>query len=110
MAEVQDWEWVVDDFITNVADILEIDRVDNESMVRRYVNRAINYVKNYCNITEIPESLYETVEDIAVFRYRAKGVENIKSEGKGSLSESYMESLPLDIIKQLNTHRKVRFV
>jgi hypothetical protein len=103
-------EVAIEESIQNVIDILEVDYMDNEKLVRKYLNRAIKYVKSYCGITEIPESLYETVEDITIFRFRGKGIENIKSEGKGSLSESYIESLPTDIIKQLNQHRRLKFV
>ncbi|MGD6831431.1 phage head-tail connector protein [Sutcliffiella halmapala] len=101
-------ELVVEELILNVQDILGADV--EERQIRPYVKRAINFVKNYCRLSEIPVDLYETIEDIAIFKYRSQGIENIKAEGKGSLSESYMESLPNDIINQLSGRRQVRVI
>jgi hypothetical protein len=93
--------------LDNVKVLLEIDILDvsEDDLLNLYISRSTNYVKNYCNLVDIPPELDEVIEDIAVIRYRNKGVENIKSEGKGSLSESYIDSLPEDIVDQLNQHR-----
>jgi hypothetical protein len=98
--------------LDNVKLILEID-LDDESeddLLNLYISRASNFVKSYCSVTEISSELAELVEDIAVYNYRNKGIENIKSEGKGSLSESYRDSLPKDYIQRLNQHRRLKFV
>ncbi|WP_407268957.1 phage head-tail connector protein [Radiobacillus sp. PE A8.2] len=98
--------------LSNVKALLGIDESDTskDGVINLYISRATNYVLGYLKIEEIPSALIDVVEDIAVFKYRQKGVENIKSEGKGSLSESYIESLPEDIKDQLKSHRKVRIV
>lgn len=82
----------------------------NDRVLELYLNRAENYIKGYCNVQVISTELQEIAEDIAVFNYRNKGVENIKSEGKGSLSESYRDDLPQDIIRKLNNYRRLRFI
>uniref|UniRef100_UPI0009EEB406 phage head-tail connector protein n=1 Tax=Geobacillus thermoleovorans TaxID=33941 RepID=UPI0009EEB406 len=79
-------------------------------MLNLYLTRATSFVKNYCNIDVIPAELNEVIEDIAVYRYRMNGVENVKAESKGSLSETYRDSLPDDIIAQLNRYRRVKVV
>lgn len=96
--------------IDNVKTLLGISDTSSDSLLNLYLSRAEKFVKNYCNIDEIPLELDEVIEDIVVFRYRMNGVENMKSETKGSLSESYRESLPDDILTQLNRFRKVRVI
>jgi Phage gp6-like head-tail connector protein len=93
--------------IENIKTILEI---NDDAIVTLYLSRAIRFVKGYCNVTEVPVDLYDLLEDLAVYFYRRKGVENIKSEGKGSLSESYRDGLPDDYIQSLNQHRRMKFV
>ncbi|MEC1725855.1 phage head-tail connector protein [Schinkia azotoformans] len=96
--------------LDNVKLILDINDTSKDSILNLYIGRSTNFIKNYCNITEIPESLNGVIEDIAVFYYRNKGVENIQSEGKGSLSESYIKSLPADIVSELNNYRRMNFI
>ncbi|MBW7649791.1 head-tail connector protein [Anoxybacillus sp. ST4] len=96
--------------LENVKTLLGISDTSQDTLINLYLTRATSFVKNYCNIEEIPIELDEVIEDIAVYRYRMKGVENVKAESKGSLSETYRDSLPDDIIAQLNQYRKVKFV
>ncbi|WP_027725432.1 phage head-tail connector protein [Tuberibacillus calidus] len=98
--------------LENVKILLGIDVNDTsqDNVLNLYLSRATNFVLNYCNLEEIPVGLDSVVEDIAILKYRLKGVEGIKSEGKGSLSESYIDSLPLDIIRELNRYRRIEFI
>jgi hypothetical protein len=98
--------------LKNVKILLGIDVNDTsqDNVLNLYLSRATNFVLNYCNLEEIPVGLDSVVEDIAILKYRLKGVEGIKSEGKGSLSESYIDSLPLDIIRELNRYRRIEFI
>ena len=98
--------------LDNLKLLLEIDLNDNDfdGILELYLRRAENYIKSYCNLVTLSNELNDLAEDIAVFNYRNKGIENIVSEGKGSLSESYREDLPPDIIRKLNNHRRVKFV
>ena len=95
--------------LENVKTLLGISDTSQDSLLNLYILRAEQFVKTYCNIEEIPTELDHVIEDIAVFRYRMNGVENIKSETKGSLSETYRDSLPDDIIAVLNRYRRVIF-
>ncbi|MCG6796353.1 head-tail connector protein [Geobacillus sp. YHL] len=96
--------------LENVKTLLGISNNTQDNLLNLYLTRATSFVKNYCNIDEIPSELDEVIEDIAVYRYRMNGVENVKSESKGSLSETYRDSLPDDIIAQLNRYRRVKVV
>lgn len=98
--------------IENMKLILGINDTSKDDVLTLYINRASNFVLDYCNIDEssLTLSLKEVIEDIAVFNYRNKGIENVISEGKGSLSESYRESLPSDIYRRLNEYRRMKFV
>jgi hypothetical protein len=95
--------------LENVKTLLGISDNTQDNLLNLYLTRATSFVKNYCNIEEIPIELDEVIEDIAVYRYRMNGVENIKSESKGELSETYRDSLPQDILSQLNRYRRVIF-
>jgi hypothetical protein len=97
------------DSIDNVKILLGISDNSQDDLLNLYISRAEQFVKTYCNIEEIPTELKSVIEDIAVFRYRMNGVENIKSESKGELSETYRDSLPQDILSQLNRYRRVIF-
>lgn len=96
--------------LDNIKTLLSISDNTKDNLLNLYLTRAEKFVKNYCNIDEIPVELDEVIEDIAVYRYRMNGVENVKAESKGSLSETYRESLPDDILTQLNRYRRVKVV
>jgi hypothetical protein len=101
--------------LDNVKILLGISSVDDsqDNLLGLYISRADNFVLNYCNftdVTEIPATLSSVIEDIVVYKYRNKGVENLKSEGLGSHSASFLEGVPSDIIAQLNAHRRVRVI
>lgn len=101
--------------VDNLKVLLELTTYDDdyytkEALLTLYLNRAINFVKDYCNLEEIPPSLSDVCEDIAVIRYRLHGVEGLMSESKGSISEKFFNHLPNDITNQLNAHRRVKFL
>lgn len=100
--------------LDNVKTLLELEGATQDAILNVYLNRAENFVRSYCNIPDeevfLPATLDDLIEDIAILKYRLKGVEGIKSEGKGSLSESYIEGLPQDMINQLNKYRRVSFL
>ena len=96
--------------LNNMGIILGIDSLQNEQLLNLYLTRAIDLVKNNCKLDELPVESFSLIEDISIFLYRNKGIENIKSEGKGSLSETYHESLPKDYISRMNKFKRLRFV
>lgn len=98
--------------IENMKILLDINSSDTsqDAALSLYLTRANNFVKDYCNVSELNSPLDEIAEDIAIYFYRNKGVENIQSEAKGSLSETYRDSLPSHYTKRLNNHRRMRFV
>jgi hypothetical protein len=83
---------------------------DFDDILTMYIMRAENFVKNYCNQEVITQELSEIVEDIVVFNFRNKGVENLKSETKGRLSETYRDGLPSDIIQRLKKNKRLKFI
>jgi hypothetical protein len=98
--------------IENIKVLLDIaaDDTSEDNILSLYLSRATNQVLKYCNVTELDSTLDELAEGISIFNYRNKGVENIVSEGKGSLSESYRDDLPPDIVRRLNENRRMKFV
>lgn len=92
--------------LDNVKLLLEVNDAKQDAVINLYLSRAENFVMNYCGISEIPNGLQDVVEDIAVIKYRLRGVEGVSSESKGSLSEAYISGIPNDLINQLNTYKK----
>jgi hypothetical protein len=96
--------------IDNVKIILGINDTSKDQVLNLYISRSTNFVKQYCNVNEIVSPYDELIEDIAIYMYRNKGVENLQSESKGSLSETFLDGLPQSLIQRLNEFRKVRFI
>ncbi|KHF40707.1 phage head-tail connector protein [Halalkalibacter okhensis] len=98
--------------LDHVKTLLEKDILDTteDVLLNLYIQRATDFVTDYCNLIEIPISLNSVIEEMAVFSYLSKGVENITSEGKGSLNESYITEYPSNIMNRLDRHRRIRVV
>lgn len=65
----------------------------NEKVVLRYVKRAINQVKVFCNREDIPEPLEDTIAQIVEDMLKADGIvkleNDIASVSRGNTSISY---------------------
>lgn len=75
-----------------------------------YVANAQDFIFDYCKMDTIPDTLHTVIADMVVYQYRQKGVENVLSEGKGSMSQSYITEYPLNIMRRLNSHSQVKFI
>ena len=80
--------------ITNeVKDNLDLSSTDSEKIVFRYVRRALSQVKVFCNRTDIPIELEDTIAQIVEDMLRADGVvkldNDIASVSRGNTSISY---------------------
>lgn len=80
--------------ITNeVKDNLDLSSTDYEKIVLRYVKRALSQVKVFCNRTDIPVELEDTIAQIVEDMLRADGVvkldNDIASVSRGNTSISY---------------------
>lgn len=80
--------------ITNeVKDNLDLSSTDSEKIVFRYVKRALSQVKVFCNRTDIPVELEDTIAQIVEDMLRADGVvkldNDIASVSRGNTSISY---------------------
>lgn len=98
--------------LKNVKTLLEFEQSDTskDELLNLYISRATNYIKNHCKIETVPDALQDTIEEMVIFQYRQKGVENIKSEGKGSLSESYIEDYPVNIMNSIKPYKRAIFL
>lgn len=83
-------------------------------MIDIYAENAQDYVVDYCgfkdDLSDMPRSLNSVLVDMIVFQARNNGVENLKAEGKGSLSESYLTEYPPNIMNRLNRYCRVKFL
>lgn len=98
--------------LENVKILLEIDILDDEKdgLLNLYISRAEDYTRDYCKIDDIPSSLNSVIEEMAVFQFRNRGIENLQSEGKGSLSQSFLNEYPPNIMNRLQPKCQVKFI
>ncbi|WP_158735148.1 head-tail connector protein [Alteribacillus sp. YIM 98480] len=96
--------------LTNIKLIIGISDDSKDDLLNLYISRAESFVKQYCNIEELNEVQSAIVEDMTVYLYRNNGIENISSESKGSLSETYRDLIPDHLIKALNSHKRMRYI
>jgi hypothetical protein len=98
---------VSDNILINVINILGLNISVDDKLLEFYLHNAEDFIFDFCKIIEIPPSLYTLLTEMVVFQYRQKGIENVQSEGKGSLSESYLTEYPPNIMQRLKSHRKI---
>ncbi|MEH6957222.1 phage head-tail connector protein [Neobacillus drentensis] len=96
--------------IQNARILLDMEWDTNkDTLFEIYFQNAEDFIFDYCNISEIPASLNSVLTQMIVFQYRQMGVENIQSEGKGSLSQAFLVEYPQNIMNRLNRHARVKF-
>lgn len=99
------------DAISKLKILLGIENKDESSdKLELYLSAASDYILNYCRIEAVPLALTSTLLKMAAFDYRAHGLDNVKSEAKGRLSESYITEYPANIINQLNPYRRIKVI
>lgn len=94
--------------LNNVKLLLELDLADTkeDALIELYIKRSNDFIINYCKVDKVPHILQSTVEEMATFSYRQKGVENIDNESKGSLKEQFLTRYPNNIMTILNDYKR----
>lgn len=75
-----------------------------------YFNNVEDFILDWCNLPEVPPKLYSTMISMIVFDYQERGLENIRSESKGSLIQSFHTEYPPNIMNRLSRHAQVKFL
>lgn len=93
--------------LENVKIIVGIKPENNEedALINIYIKHANDFIINYCEVDKVPFQLQSTMEEMVVFSYRQKGVENIDNESKGSLSEKFLSQYPSNIMNILDSYK-----
>lgn len=81
-----------------------------DSLITLLINQVNDEVKAYCNITEIPDGLNNTITQIVVTRYNRLGTEGLASQNFNGASESYTDSYSPSILSVLRQYRKVKLL
>ncbi|PRR92861.1 head-tail connector protein [Bacillus sp. NMCN1] len=81
-----------------------IDEEVDDAVLQLYINDAENFILNHCNLDEIPNRLYSALLNIAVFKFRLRGYEGVKRESMGAVNETFHETIPAYIIKELDDY------
>lgn len=87
--------------------LLDISSTDKDALLTILIRKSENVVKNYCKINIIPDSLVDTVTDIAVIMYNRMGTEGLTGESFSGVSNNFESDIPKSIKRNLNRHRKV---
>lgn len=96
--------------LENVKIILELEENEKDDLLNIYIQNAQDFIMDYTKMKEIPESLNSIIVEMVVFQFRQKGVENIISEGKGGLSETFITEYPNNIINRLKPYKRMLFL
>lgn len=88
-------------------DMKTILEIEEDNKLNIYIQDAIDFVINYCNIPStddataeenIPDTLQNTIRKLAIIFYRKEQNEHVKKD---------VVDIPDEILKQLNTHKRV---
>ena len=102
--------------INNIKLLLDIPITDNskDGLLNLYASMVTDDILTEIKEDTLPASLTTLVYEMVVFKYRNKGVENLKSESAGSLIETYITEYPPNIQKRLENYkdrnRKIRVI
>lgn len=66
--------------------------------------------KDYCNRSTIPDSANGVILNMLLVQYNRLGSQGITNESYSSISQTFTEGYPDNIIKQLNHYRKLKLV
>ncbi len=78
----------------------------DEELLKFCCEETENYVKNYCNIDEIPENAMGIAVEMAVFLYKNFGERDVKSIRRGDFSVTYEGE---SFNRRLSAFRKFRW-
>lgn len=96
--------------IINKVKIILDDESIKDELLAIYIDNAIDYIKNYTNLTEIPTSLNSTLIEMTVYQYRNRELENVTSERIGNVSYTFTKGYPESITSLLDSHKRVTVV
>lgn len=101
---------MTNNILENVKIILDIEDNSHDDLLNIYIQNAIDYIYDYTKIEQIPNSLNSLIVEMVIYQYRQRGVENISTESKGSLYESFVKEYPNNIINRLKPYRRALFL
>jgi hypothetical protein len=81
---------------------------DKDALLTILIEDAQIEFKNYCNRTDVPEATASLITQMVIYRYNQLGSEGIASQSYSGISQSFTSTYPENIIKQLNTYRKLK--
>lgn len=90
--------------------ILDIDDDSKDDLLSIYSDNAKDYILDFTQIEEIPDTLQSVIVDMIVYQYRARGVENSTTESMGALYNSYMSEYPNNIRRRLQPYKRMLFL
>lgn len=88
--------------------LLGLTSTDKDELLTYLIQNAQDEAINYCHTDDI-YSLENCICQMVVYNFNMLGSENLNSESYSGVNYSYRSDYPDSIIRQLNSHRKVRF-
>lgn len=96
--------------LDSVKTILDINDDKSDELLKIYVNNANDFILDYTRLPKIPATLGSTVIDMAVFQYRQRELENVKSESMGAMGYSFITEYPSNITDRLDSYKRALFL
>lgn len=90
--------------------ILDLENDNKDGLLEIYIQNAKDYIIDFTRIEKIPKTLESVIIDMVVFQYRQRGIENVTTETKGSLYESFITEYPNNIQRRLKPHKRALFL
>lgn len=93
--------------LDNIKTLLGIayDDYSKDNLILLLIEQEKDYAFNYTNNTVDNNFL---ITKMVVYKYNRLGTEGLKSENYSGASYNYTDDYPSDIIKSLNTYRKLK--
>lgn len=79
----------------------------SDVLINIKIDEAEAFIKSYCNITELTDNMFYTLQRLTIFLMQVK--DTVKSEDLGEFSITYQNNIPKDLLQQLNKFKQPKF-
>lgn len=79
----------------------------NDDLIVEFTEDAIQAVLDYIHSDSLPVELEGVIKHIVIAQINRMGDEGIQSFNRGGTSQSYMDDIPKEDIRRLNSYRQL---
>ena len=90
--------------------LLGIAATDKDALLTVIIQQSEKEFLQYTRQTTVPVAADNIIYDMAVIKYNRYKTEGLASQSISGISENYIDGLPDNLIKALNSYRKAKFL